>query len=113
VKEKKECSPRYFIRLCSDKAAFEVKFGQKLRLDMSSVKEAFEDSKHYEIILYTPHMMILKSGKEAEITFSKDGRLLIKNVLSKDQADAIAKSVLRVALKPLSIRRRMTDVQPH
>ena len=108
MKKKKEYSPRYFVRLCSDKAAFEVKFSQKLRLDMSSVKKAFEDSKRYEIILYTPHIMILKSGKEAEITFSKDERMLIKNVSSKDQAEAIAESVLRVALKTLSIRRKMT-----
>jgi len=51
----------------------------------------------------------LKSGKEAEITFSKDERMLIKNVSSKDQAEAIAESVLRVAFKTLSIRRKMTD----
>jgi len=109
VKKKKEYFPRYFVKLCSDKAAFEVKFSQKLRLDMPSVKKAFEDSKRYEIILYTPHIMILKSGKEAEITFSKDERMLIKNVSSKDQAEAIAESVLRVALKTRSIRRKMTD----
>lgn len=109
MKKKKEYSPRYFIKLCSDKAAFEVKFSQKLRLDMPSVKKAFEDSKRYEIILYTPYIMILKSGKETEITFSKDERMLIKNVSSKDQAEAIAESVLRVALKTRSIRRKMTD----
>jgi len=108
VKEK-EYFPRYFVRLCSDKAAFEVKFSQKLRLDMSSVKKAFENSKRYEIILYTPHIMVLKSGKEAEITFSKDKRMLIKNASSKDQAEAIAESVLRVALKTRSIRRKKTD----
>lgn len=109
VKKKKEYSPRYFVRLCSDKAAFEVKFSQKLRLDMPSVKKAFEDSKRYEIILYTPQIMVLKSGKEVEITFSKDERMLIKNVSSKDQAEAIAESVLRVAFKTCSIRRKMTD----
>jgi len=109
VKKKKEYFPRYFVKLCSDKAAFEVKFSQKLRLDMPSVKKAFEDSKRYEIILYTPYIMILKSGKETEITFSKDERMLIKNVSSKDQAEAIAESVLRVALKTRSIRRKMTD----
>lgn len=109
MKKKEEYFPRYFVRLCSDKAAFEVKFSQKLRLDMSSVKKTFEDLKRYEVILYTPHIMVLKSGKEAEITFSKDGRMLIKNVSSKDQAEAIAESVIRVALKTLSIRRKMTD----
>ena len=107
--KKKEYFPRYFVKLCSDKAAFEVKFSQKLRLDMPSVKKAFEDSKRYEIILYTPYIMILKSGKETEITFSKDERMLIKNVSSKDQAEAIAESVLQVALKTRSIRRKMTD----
>lgn len=79
MREKHKCLPRYLIRLCSDKAAFEVKFSQKLRLDMSSIKKAFGTSKHYEILVYTPHITTLKSKIGVEITFSKDGRTLIKN----------------------------------
>jgi len=106
MKEKQERLPRYFIRLCSDKAAFEVKFSQKPRLDMESLKKAFQASEQYEITLYTPHIMILKNRMGTEITFSKDGRMLIKKVSDKNEADALAKDVLQIVVEADSTIKR-------
>lgn len=99
MKKKRENHPSYFVKLCADKAAYEAKFSQNLRFDMSSVKKAFEDSKRFQIVLFTPHLIILKDARRPEITLSKDGRMLIKEASSKNQAEAIVEDVLQVALK--------------
>ncbi len=99
MNKKREDYPSYFVKLCTGKAAYEAKFSQNLRFDMSSVKKAFEDSKRYQIMLFTPHLIILKNAGRSEITFSKDGRMLIKEVSSKNQAEAVVEDVLQVALR--------------
>jgi hypothetical protein len=87
--------PRYLIKLCSDKAAFEVKFSQKLRLNMESIKKTLESSKGFEIVMYTPPIVILRSVAGVEVTLSKEGRILIKNVSSKDEAEIITRKLLQ------------------
>lgn len=99
MKGKRVFIPSYLIRLCADKAAFEVKFPKKLCLNMESVKKAVETSKRYEMMLYTPYIIILKDKRGPEITFSKDGRMLIKKVSDKDEADAVARNILRIVFR--------------
>jgi hypothetical protein len=70
---------------------------------MKEMRRLFEDIKDHEIIVYTPHIMILKSRRGAEVTFSKDGRMLIKNVSNENEAGTVARDVLRIALKASTI----------
>jgi len=86
------------VKLCSDKAAFEARTSKKLNLNMNEVKRTLERSKQYEIVLDTPHMIIMKSGK-AEITLSRDGRMLIKRVSNEAEATKVANEVLSATLK--------------
>ncbi len=95
-KANKDVTP-FFVKLCSDKAAYEVKLRRKNYFDMYRLKQLFEAAREYELLVYTPHIIIIKSCKEAEITFSKDGRILIKRVLNKSEAEAVAEDVLRIA----------------
>lgn len=99
IKDKQRFLPRYTVRLCSDKAAFEVKLHRRLRLDLESVKEATEDSEDYEVTMYTPHILILRSRTGVEITLSRDGRMLIKKLSSKDEVSSVAKSVLQMVME--------------
>lgn len=101
MKKKRKNHPSYFVKLCKGKAAYEAKFSQNLRFDMSSVKKAFDDSKRYRIVLFTPHLIIIEDAGRSEITFSKDGRMLIKEASSKNQAEAIVEDVLQVALRAI------------
>jgi len=73
---------------------------------MESLKKAFQASEQYEITLYTPHIMILKNRMGTEITFSKDGRMLIKKVSDKNEADALAKDVLQIVVEADSTIKR-------
>jgi len=86
-----------FVRLCSDKAAFDVRMQRKVFFNMERVRQLFEASNDHEILVYTPYMMILRSGK-AETTLSRDGRMLIKRISNESEATQVARKILRIAL---------------
>lgn len=85
------------MKLCSDKAAFEVRTQGKVFLNMERVRQFLEVSTNFEIIVYTPHMIILRSGR-AETTLSKDGRMLIKRVANQAEATQVAKQILHTVM---------------
>lgn len=85
----------FVVKLCSDKAAFEVRIQRKIHFNMTDLERLLRSLKENEIIVNTPHILVLKS-KEAEVTLSRDGRMLIRNVLDEKEATAVASEVLRV-----------------
>jgi len=99
VKEEQNSSVPLLIRLCSEKAAFEVRMQQRVRFDMDEVKHLFEEAGGYEIFAPNPYIMVLKSPRGAEVTLSSNGRMLIKRVSGESEARAVAHDVLQVALK--------------
>jgi len=96
--ERKSPAP-LLVKLCSDRAAFEVRLQHKISFNMDEVKYLFEAAKSHKIVVHTPYIMVLRDRKGAEVTFSKDGRMLVKSVLNEDEAEAVAQEVLRIALK--------------
>ena len=94
---KEEPSIPLFVKLCSDKASFEVRIQRKVSFNMDKVKQLFETCHDPAIVVYTPHIIILRSGK-AETTLSKDGRMLIKRVSNESEATQVACRILRRAL---------------
>ena len=90
------CIP-LLVKLCSDKVAFEVRVQRKIAFNMEKVRELLEAAHNHEIIVYTPHMIILRSGG-AEATFSRDGRMLIKKVSNEEEATQVAHKILQTVL---------------
>ena len=93
------------VRICSDRAAFEVRLQRKISFNMDEVKHLFEATKSHKIVVHTPYILVLRDRKGAEVTFSKNGRMLVKRVLNKDEAEAVAREVLRIALKASTIHK--------
>ncbi len=87
------------VRLCSDKAAFEARPQRRIYFDMDSVRRLFQAVKTYGILVHTPYLIILKSKTNREITFSEDGRMLLKRVSNEEEAKTLAYDVFKVALK--------------
>jgi len=87
------------VRLCSDRAVFEVRLQRRMSFNMDEVKRLFEATKVHEIVVYTPYILVVRDPRGAEVTLSKNGRMLVKRVLNKDEAEAVAQEVLRIALK--------------
>lgn len=100
---KNKLRPQLSVKLCWDKAAFEVRTSERISLNMNEVKQTLEQSKRHKILVYTPHIVILKSG-DAETTLSKDGRMLIKKVSSENEATTLAKQILDTILSAQSLK---------
>jgi len=99
VREGQDSSVPLFIRLCSEKTAFEVQMQQRIHFNMDEVKRLFEAISGYEIVVHTPYIIVLKSQKGTEVTLSSNGRMLIKRVSDEKEARTIAQDILQVALK--------------
>ena len=97
MKREEESGMPLLVKLCSDKAAYEVRVQSKLVFNMQKVKELLQAGHIHEIIVYTPHMIILRSGG-AEATFSRDGRMLIKKVSNEAEATQMANRILQTVL---------------
>ncbi len=82
------------VKLCSDKAAFEARPKRNITIDMKLAKRRLETSGEHQIVIETPHIIIIQIGK-AEITLSRDGRMLIKRVSTQNKATQIAREILR------------------
>jgi len=91
-------SALFSLKLCSDRAAFRVQLRGKVFFNMEKVRQLFEDCSNCEVLVYTPHMIILRSEK-AEITLSGDGRILIKKAANESEATDVAHRILQLALK--------------
>ncbi len=87
------------VRLCSDKAAFEARPQRRIYFDMERVRRLFRALETYGILVHTPYLIILKSKTNREITFSEDGRMLLKRVSNQEEAKTLAYDVFKVALK--------------
>jgi len=92
----------FFVKLCSDKAAYEARLKRQRNFNLRHVKQLFEASGNYQILVDTPHILILKNSKGVEVTFSRDGRLIIKKAPDKAEAEKIAQEIFQAALKASS-----------
>ncbi|MCW4053143.1 MAG: hypothetical protein NWE78_08055 [Candidatus Bathyarchaeota archaeon] len=92
---KKSQSIPFSVRLCSDKAAFEVRIQQNIHFNMTNLGRLLKSVEEMEIIADTPHIIIFRS-KGAEVTLSRNGRMLIKRIEDEKEAVAVASEILRV-----------------
>ena len=91
-----------FVRLCSDKAAYEARLKRQTSFNLLNAKQLFEATGNYQILVDTPHILILRNSKEIEVTFSKDGRIIIKKAANKAEAEKVAQKIFQIALKASS-----------
>jgi len=98
MEENQKSTMPFSVKLCSDKAAFEVRLLQKVFLKMDDAQQLLEKVEGHEVVVCTPHIMILRC-RGAEVTLSKDGRMLIKRVKDEKEAALVAKDVLSIAFK--------------
>jgi len=80
---------QFSVKLCSDKAAYEIKSSFR-RLDLESLAERAESSKLFAVIFRTKHLLVMRSLQGAEITASSDGRILVRRISSEDEVRQVA-----------------------
>jgi len=99
MERKQEPQASFFVKLCLDKAAYEARLERQTSFNLLHVKQLFEAAGNYQILVDTPHILILKNSKEVEVTFSKDGRIIIKKVADKAEAEKVAQEIFQIAFK--------------
>lgn len=92
------------VRLCSDKAAFEARPKRNMSFDMDMVRRLLQKLNNYKILVHTPYIVIVKSKTAREITFSEDGRMLLKSVSNKEEAEALAYDIFDIVLEASKIK---------
>jgi hypothetical protein len=84
----------FMIRLCSDGAAYEAIPKKRLRLDIGGLKRILESRGDCEIALWTPQFMVFKWKSDIEVTIVDDGKMIIRNVETEEDAKRIAETIV-------------------
>ena len=85
-----------FFRLCSDHISIEAIPKKPVRVDFAKFKD--RSLRNYELIMWTPHFVVLKNRSGQEITLRKDGRMVIRKAASESVAELAATAVMRLVL---------------
>ncbi len=89
-----------FFKLCSDHLSIEAIPRRPLAIDFVELKERsfFE----HELMMWTPHFVVLKNTGGLEITLRKDGRMVVRKAATEQIARDAAVEVMRLVLKDFS-----------
>ena len=81
-----------FFKLCSDHLSIEAIPRRSIRVDMAKLKH--RAILGLELMLWTPHFVILRNRRGQEITLRRDGRMIIRRAESETIAKLAAAEVM-------------------
>jgi hypothetical protein len=86
-----------FFRLCSDHLSIEAIPRRPFVVDFAKMKDTRLSS--YELLMWTPHFVVLRSLGGQEITLRGNGRMVVRKAASEESAKQIATEVMSLALR--------------
>ncbi|HUK51180.1 MAG TPA: hypothetical protein VLV18_09090 [Terriglobales bacterium] len=81
-----------FFQLCSDHLSIEAIPRTPLKLDLNALKE--RPLIGYEVMMWTPHFVVLKNSAGHEITLRRNGRMIVRKAASESEAQRAATAVM-------------------
>lgn len=78
----------FVVKPCAGGTVFVINFGNARKIDFRSVIEKTKSSR-FKVAVETPEVILLKCG-EIDITLFKSGKIITKNVKSREEAEKIA-----------------------
>jgi hypothetical protein len=85
-----------FFKLCSDHLSIEAIPRSAMRIDLKRMKD--NSLREHELMMWTPHFVILRNRHGQEITLRKDGRMLVRKADSEEVAKQAAVQVMTLVL---------------
>jgi hypothetical protein len=79
-------SELFNLKLCSDKAAFEVKSKKRVKLDLLEIGDELATLTRMKIRVSLPVILILEGNEGQSITIYPSGRLLLRKFASEESA---------------------------
>ena len=86
-----------FFKLCSDHLSVEAIPRKSLAVDIDGMKGQPIDK--HELMMWTPHFVILKNKTGEEITLRRDGRMIVRKASSEQLAHAAATDVISLVMR--------------
>ena len=83
---------RLFLKLCSDHLSIEAIPRQSTRVDLTRLKDG--SIAGHELMLWTPHFVVMRNEEGHEITLRRDGRMIIRKASSEETAARTANEVM-------------------
>ena len=81
-----------FFKLCSDHLSIEAIPRRAIRVDLANLKDRAISG--LELMLWTPHFVVLRNLEGQEITLRRDGRMIIRKAESEPVAKRAAAEVM-------------------
>jgi hypothetical protein len=82
-----------FFKLCSDHLSIEAIPRRAIRVDIANLKD--RAILGHELMLWTPHFVVLRNEEGQEITLRRDGRMVIRKAESESVAKRAAAEVMK------------------
>ena len=92
------------FELCSGGTAYEARPQIRTRIKLDVLLETLRARPKYEILAYTPYMLIVKTPTGAEVSTTRRGKLLIKRVENEEDARANAYEILRIGASAITTK---------
>ena len=86
-----------FFKLCSDHLSVEAIPRKPLAVDIERMKGQIIHK--HELMMWTPHFVILRNKSGQEITLRRDGRMIVRKAGSEQVARAAATDVMSLVMK--------------
>jgi hypothetical protein len=81
------------LKLCSDKAAFEVKSKKSIKLNLQEIGEELAILAKMKIRVILPVILILEGNEGHSITIYPSGRMLLRKFASEESARQIVMTI--------------------
>lgn len=94
-------SDQMYFKLCSDHLSVEAIPKKRIRVNFTKVKE--RPPKDYELVMWTPHFVVVRNKGGQEITLRGDGRMLVRNARSEAVAREAAAAMMSMVLKHFGV----------
>lgn len=96
-----ERSEQIYFKLCSDHLSLEAIPKKKIRLNFAKMKEC--PPSEYELVMWTPHFVVVRNQGGQEITVRGDGRMLIRNAKSEAIARQAAAEMMSLVQRDFEL----------
>ena len=86
-----------FFKLCSDHLSIEAIPRSAMRIDLKRMKN--NPLREHELMMWTPHFVVLRNRRGQEITLRKDGRMVVRKADSENTAKEAAIQIMALVLR--------------
>jgi hypothetical protein len=83
-----------YLKLCSDHLSIEAIPRRRMKIDFVRMRD--HPPHEYELLMWTPHFVVLRTRGGVEITLRLDGRMIVRKSKSESVAHQTAAEIIEM-----------------